>query len=146
MNAIRAVYVRPIALGIALTAFGELLILVIWGVILFPGGDVLKKLAWTGTCGVAMGATIGALVNLFVTGRLEGRQAMTWTALIYFGVLSYCNVLCYSIDLTMGFFGAQTHPGLFLAGGFVPALVTSIPYAWLLFSQRGPELLAKVRL
>jgi len=41
--------------------------------------------------------------------------------------------------------GAQTHPTLFLlAGEFVPALATSIPYSWLLFSRRESSIPSKV--
>lgn len=91
-----------------------------------------------------MGAVIGALVNVFVVGRSAGRRAIITCAFIYVVVLSYCTVLCYRIDLAMGHFGARSDPGLFLSGGFVPALVASIPYAWFLFSEVGPTLLEKV--
>jgi hypothetical protein len=43
--------------------------------------------------------------------------------------------------------GARTYPTLFLlAGEFVPALVTSIPYSWFLFSRRGSSIFSKVSL
>jgi hypothetical protein len=144
MSIARADYIRPITLGITITAFGEVLIFILRGLLLFPEEDMLTKLAWTATCGIAMGAVIGALINVFVTGRLAGCRAMITCALIYIVVLSYCSVLCYRIDLTIGYFGARSNPELFLAGGFVPALVTSIPYAWFLFSEQGSTILEKV--
>jgi hypothetical protein len=144
VRATRADYVRPITVGITFTAFGELLIFLLWGLLLFPEGNVLAKLAWTATCGIAMGAVNGAVINVFVTGRLTGPQAIIACALIYFAVLVYCTVLCYRVDLRMGLFGARPDPGLFLAGGFVPAFISSLPYAWLLYSERGRTLLDRV--
>ena len=60
----RQEFVLPITVAIAFTLMCELLIFYVWGVRLFPEGIVWKKLVWTITCGVAMGATIGAFVNI----------------------------------------------------------------------------------
>lgn len=73
---VRSEFVRPIVLALALTVLGEVLIFGIWGVLLFPEGNLLRKLGWTLTCGVAMGAAIGALVNVVVTGRLTALRAV----------------------------------------------------------------------
>jgi hypothetical protein len=123
------------------TLVGEGLILVMWGLVLFPEGALGPNLVWTATGGVAMGGVIGALVNVLVIGRWVGRPAAIASALMYVAVLSYCALLCYRIDVTMGLFGARTHPGLFLNAGLLAALVTSVPYAWLLCSARGQRLL-----
>jgi hypothetical protein len=133
----RADFIRPIGLAITLTLFGELVIFLTYGVALFPEGNLLQKFGWILTCGIAMGATIGALVNLFVTGRMTWQRAKIWAGLIWVAVLSYCNILCYLIDLNIGFFGAQSAPVLFLAPGFVAIFLSAFLYSWLLYSWSG---------
>lgn len=136
---------RPITVGITFTLLGELLLFLIWGVHLFPNGDHWKKLGWTMSCGIAMGATIGALVTIIVSGRLKGGIAAITAGLIYFLVLASCTILCYRIDLAMGFFGAQAHPTLFIiTGGLIPAFLSSFLYSWLLYSESGRSFLTKV--
>ena len=142
----RAQFVRPIVVAMALTIFGELLILYMWGIALFPAGSLASKLVWTVTCGIAMGATIGSLVNVFVTGRIRPRIAALISSLIYFAVLSFCVGLCYQIDLSLRLFGAVEAPALFILGGLIPALLTSVLYGWLLHSARGQAALARVGL
>jgi hypothetical protein len=139
-------FVRPITVAIAFTLLGELLIFYIWGIQLFPEGIVWKKLVWTITCGIAMGATIGAFVNITITGRLHGTRGGVVASLIYFSVLAFCVGLCYQIDLVVRFFGAREFPLLFILGGLVPALITSIAYSWLLFSAPGQSTLSKIGL
>ena len=114
---------------------------------LFPSGLLWGKLAWTLTCGVGMGGTIGALVVLIVAGRLDGAKAGIAAAIIWTAVLAFCAVLCYRIDLGIGWFGAREEPVLFvLWGGVVPAALASLVYAWLLYSTRGRLLLNSVHL
>jgi len=67
----RSDFVRSIVVAVSFTFLGEMLIFLIWGVALFPTGVLWRKLVWTMTCGIAMGMTIGALVNVIVTGRLR---------------------------------------------------------------------------
>ncbi len=138
--------VRPVAVAIAFTLAGEVLIFLIWGISLFPVGAIWRKLIWTTTCGVAMGASIGAFVNVFVTGQLRPPKAPIAAAAIYFSVLAFCVALCYQIDLSIGFFGAREAPWLFILGGLIPALVTSYAYAWLLYSNSGQAILTRVGL
>ena len=138
-------FVQPIVVATALTFGGEMLILLVWGVWLFPGGGLLPKFVWTATCGIAMGATIGALTILFVAGRLWGRTAALVAAGLSFGVLSFCTILCYRLDLALDLFGARPAPTFFVAGGLIPALLGSGLYGWLLHSQTGSSLLARAR-
>jgi len=129
------------------TLLGEFLILLIWGVYLFPGGVFFHKAVWAGTCGLAMGATIGAAVNLVVTGRRAGRTAAILSSTIYFMTLALCTILCFQIDRATGSqFGALQAPVLFVAGGLIPAFATSIVYSWLLYSKAGANLLSRLGL
>ncbi len=143
-NLSRRDFVRPIILAIALTFLGEMAILLIWGRFLFPAGDFIAKLLWTAVCGLAMGATIGALVTLLVTGRLQGVRVILGTATLYLGVLSLCTLLCYQIDLDLNLFGARQAALLFIAGGMVPAVVSTFLYVWLLYSHKGRRFLARL--
>ena len=142
----RSDFVRPIAAAVLFTLIGEILIFLIWGIALFPAGALWRKLAWTMTCGLAMGATIGALVNVFVTGRLRSYPAAVTAGTIYFSVLAFCTVFCYQIDLSVDFFGAREASVLFILGGLIPAFVTSIVYVWLLYSAPGQAMLGRVGL
>ena len=140
----RSDFVRPITVAITFTLFGETLIFLIWGVLLFPGGNLWHKAIWTGTCGIAMGATIGGLVNVLVVGRLAGKKAAICSGAVYVAVLALCTLLCYRLDLALGsHFGAQKAPLLFLLGGLLPAFVSGVFYAWLLFSEEGGRLLSR---
>jgi hypothetical protein len=141
----RTDFTRPITVAVTLTFFGEAVIFLLWGVSLFPGGPLWRKAVWTGICGVAMGATIGALVNVAVTGRMAGRTAALCSGVLYFAVLAFCTFLCFEIDLATGSrFGARQAPVLFIAGGLVPAFLSSFLYAWLLFSEPGSRLLTRL--
>lgn len=95
---------------------------------------------------VAVGLVIGSLVNIFVTGRLQSYKAALTAGLIYFTVLAFCVWLCYQIDLSIGLFGAHESPRLFVLGGLVPAMLTSVVYAWILYSQTGRALLDRAGL
>ena len=142
----RADFVRPVALALAFTMAGELLIFAIWGLWLFPAGPLWGKLGWTLTCGVGMGGTTGALVVLLVAGRLEGIKAGIAAAIIWTAVLAYCVVLCYRIDLEFGWFGAREAPVLFVHwGGLLPTALASLAYGWLLHSTRGRLILESTR-
>ena len=125
-------FVRPIVAAITLTLVGELLIFFVWGTLLFPSGNIWHKLGWTLTCGVAMGATIGALVNVVVTGRLNRLTAAACAGAIYFVTLAICVYICFQIDLSTGYFGASEAPVLFVLGGLGPAALTGIVYGWYL--------------
>ena len=142
----RKTYLRPVSVAVTFTFVGEMLILYIWGVELFAGGQFWRKFVWTATCGVAMGAVIGAMVNIFVTERIMGRAAAIGAGAIYFLTLTYCVFLCFEIDrVTGGTFGAHTAPEFFIAGGLAPAFVSAFAYAWLLYSRRGQSLLDHIR-
>lgn len=141
----RNAYLRPVTVAVTFTFLGEMLILYIWGMNLFSDGALWRKAVWTFVCGVAMGAVIGALVNLFVTERLDGRQAAAMAGFIYFGVLAGCVALCFEIDrATGGAFGAHDAPLLFILGGLAPAFFSAFIYAWLLYAPAGRALLDRI--
>jgi hypothetical protein len=92
-----------------------------------------------------MGASIGALVNVVITGRMAGKRAVIWSGALYFAVVAFCTFLCFQIDLALGsHFGAREAPLLFLAGGLIPALASSYAYGWVLFSEAGADLLSRL--
>lgn len=141
----RKAYLRPVTVAVTFTFLGEMLIFYIWGMNLFSGGALWRKAVWTSVCGVAMGAVIGAFVNLFVTERLAGRQAAATAGFIYFGVLAGCVALCFEIDrATGGAFGAHDAPLLFIVGGLAPAFLSAFIYAWLLYAPAGRSLLDRI--
>ncbi|MBL6952172.1 MAG: hypothetical protein ISR50_06045 [Alphaproteobacteria bacterium] len=145
MDLARSDFTRPITLAITFTLFGEASIFFLWGVHLFPNGVLWHKVAWTGVCGLAMGATIGALVNVVVTGRVDRKRAVIWSSFLYFGVLALCTLFCFQIDLATGSqFGAREEPLLFIAGGLIPALASSVVYSWALYSETGTNLLSRL--
>ena len=141
----RKAYLRPVTVAVTFTFLGEMLILYVWGMNLFSDGVFWRKAVWTSVCGVAMGAVIGALVNLIVTERLDGPPAAVTAGFIYFGVLAGCVALCFEIDLaTGGAFGAHDAPLLFVFGGLIPAFFSAFVYAWLLYARPGRSLLDRI--
>ncbi len=134
----RSDFVRPILLALALTVAGELFYFVVWGMILFPVGSIAAKFAWTMTCALAMGLSIGSLVGIAVVGRgVSSTAAAIVAGAIYAAILSYCSILCAEIDQVFDFFGGSSEPSLFIWSGIIPAIVTAPIYGWLLFSETG---------
>lgn len=124
--------------AIALTTAAELFYLVVWGLWLFPAGSLLGKIAWTLTCGVAMGAVIGASTLLWVEGQYLGRAAFARAALVMATVGSYCALLCSRIDHYLEYFGGAENGTLFLLAGVIPAIFGGSLYAWLLYGRHAP--------
>ena len=60
-------YIRPLKITILMTLIAELWLFFIFGLLLFPQGNPLYKLIWTGVyCGIGMGAATGVLIVLIV--------------------------------------------------------------------------------
>lgn len=137
-------YLRPTIVAMALSAIGEATYFVLWGLVLFPGGNVLAKFTWTATCVVAMGAVIGVGVAAFVMERLDGKAAALGTAFVYAAVLSACTLICAHLDRQFDYFGGASQPTLFLAAGLIPAVLSSALYAWLLYSGLGRTILQRL--
>ena len=52
----RKLFIRPLIISLFFAVAGELLLLVIYGIILFPGGNMIYKVLWTLVfCGIGMG-------------------------------------------------------------------------------------------
>ncbi|MBT8247944.1 MAG: hypothetical protein KJN73_09000 [Acidimicrobiia bacterium] len=143
--ATRRQYLRPLYIGVILAGVGELGIFLVWGVWLFPEGDLLSKFAWIATCSLGMGLTVGGLVDLTVVERLRGRAAMGATIGLTALVIGVgCNYLCWSLDHQYNWWGGATAPGLFLGAGLVGSLILGWLYAYFLFSRQGPKMLGRV--
>jgi hypothetical protein len=144
----RKIFNRSVIVSIGFTVLGELLLLVTHGFILFPAGLILYKALWALVfCGIGMGATLGAFINLIVTGRYFGIKAVIFTtvlSLIILGML--CGLLCFNLDLTFQYFGANTNPTLFLLNGIIGSIVAGIGIGGLLFSKAGNTALVRLRL
>lgn len=141
-------YLRPLQLSILFAVLGELIILIVWGVILYPEGSLLQKFLWTIVfCGLGMGSSIGALIDLFIVGKFKGFSAVVLTTLIsviFLGVL--CNVLCYRLDMHFDYFGGKDTPTLFLVNGIFLSAGGGALVGWLCFSHRGRLVLEKLNL
>ena len=122
--------------AIALTTVAEVIYLVVWGMVLFPAGDWAGKIVWTLTCGLAMGAVIGALTLLWVEPRYTGRSALLRSALVVIVVGSYCAWLCSRIDIRFGYFGGSEETTLFILSGVIPAVLGGLFYGWIVARPR----------
>ena len=114
----------------------------------FPQGNLLYKFLWTVVfCGIGMGATVGAFVNLFIIDKYIGIKAIIFTILLSFATLGIiCNFLCLQLDLHFHYFGAETNPMLFSIGSIAGSVVAGIVIALLVFSEKGDILLHKLGL
>lgn len=124
--------------AVALTTAAELFYLVVWGMWLFPDGSLLGKTVWTLTCGVAMGAVMGAATLLWVEGRVDGRGAIVRAALAVMVVGSYCAWLCSRIDARLDYFGGAENGALFILSGVIPAVIGGVFYGWIVYGKRSP--------
>lgn len=130
--------------AIAMTWGAEIVYLIGWGVILFPGGSLFAKTVWTTVCGIGMGAVVGTILLLFVEGRLEGDRAFWWGAAVPFAIGGSCAVLCGRIDATFNYFGGADSPLQFVLSGVIPAALGGLLYGWLLYRKSGQVILARV--
>ncbi|OEK03061.1 hypothetical protein BFP97_16715 [Roseivirga sp. 4D4] len=136
---------RPVKLGILFSVIGEFFIFLLWGVWLYPEGNILHKFLWTVVfCGLGMGATTGVLISWWVEGKYWGRSAIFACALISFVILGlFCNFVCFSLDMHFNYFGAAATPGLFIINGMFMSALGGLLIGWLNFSYRGIKLLEK---
>ena len=142
----RKLFIRPLIISLFFAVAGELLLLVIYGIILFPGGNMIYKVLWTLVfCGIGMGATLGTSINLFIIGRYSGLKAILLTILLAFLIMGVaCDLLCLNLDLHFNYFGAQTHPLLFSAGGMFGSLIAGVGIGGLLFSKTGQSIMERI--
>lgn len=143
-SATRATFLRPIKVSTAFTMVAELLLLLYYGVYL--GGEegiLLYKVLWTlGFCGLGMGLSVGAILDLFVVGRLRPAAAIaatTMTSVLTLGVA--CNSLCMVLDRHYRYFGGAEDPYLHFLPSFVASIAGGWLLGWLLFTPRGVSLL-----
>jgi len=143
---VRKWYIRPLIISLFVAVTGELLLLVIYGIILHPEGNMLYKVLWTlGFCGIGMGATLGVGINLFIVGRYEGTRAILLTVLLAFLIMGVaCDLLCLNLDMHFNYFGAPTNPVLFSAGGVLGSLIGGAGIGGLLFSETGRSVLKRI--
>jgi hypothetical protein len=129
--------------SLGVSVFGEFLLLIIYGIILFPGGNLLNKTLWTLLfCGVGMGATLGTFINLLVVGRYSGKSAIIPTTLLSVllaGII--CNQLCLALDRNFDYFGGGEDPLLFTLGSIIGSTTGGLIIGWLMYrdSQRNPD-------
>jgi hypothetical protein len=139
-------YIRPLVVSIGMTELGEILLLILYGIILFPDGSVIHKALWTLIfCGIGMGATLGAFINIFVVDRFNGLKAIVATtalSLIILGIA--CNLLCLNLDRHFHYFGGSSNPYLFSFGGVLGSIIGGIAVGIVLFTQKGNEYLEKL--
>lgn len=145
----RKKYLRSLYVCIFFTFLGEASIFVIFGLYLFPDGNLLYKALWTLLfCGVGMGAVLGGLLNIFVVNKARSPQkAIIITIAFSFVLLGVgCNLLCLNLDLTFGYFGVHSNPLFFFFNGLGLSAVGGLIIGSLLFTQKGGELLNKIGL
>lgn len=131
---------RITIIAVALTTGAEIVYFTVWGLFLFPEGNVLGKLVWTTTCGIAMGLVIASVTILWVEPRWRGGEAVLGAGLVMAVVGSYCAWLCSRIDAQFGYFGGTEKTALFIVSGVVPAILGGLLYGWLVYGPRvSPE-------
>ena len=126
---------RIFIIAVTLTTAAEIVYFTVWGLYLFPEGNVAGKLVWTMTCGLAMGLVIGALTYLWVEERFQGGEAVWGAALVMAAVGSYCAWLCSKVDAHLGFFGGDENATLFILSGVIPAILGGLLYGWLVYGK-----------
>lgn len=135
----RSEYLRPIKLALIFSILGEAFIFIVWGVVLFPEGNIINKFFWTIVfCGVGMGGALGSAVAMFVVNRAKGVSAIIQTiflSLIMLGIA--CNYLCLRLDRVFHYFGGAEDTLLFLGNGLVMSAVGGALLGYLCFTERG---------
>ncbi len=145
---LRREYTRPIVVATVFTLIGELMLLLFYGVYLSNEGSLIYKIIWTlGFCGLGMGFTLGAAIDLFLVNRIPDSKAIWATAAIStVGLGIACNWLCTNLDRHFGYFGGAENLALHILPSFFAAAVGGWLIGWLLFSVRGKSVLESVGL
>jgi len=131
---------RPLIIlgtAIALTSLAEIVYFIVWGMALFPGGSLAGKAVWTATCGIAMGAVVGAATLLLIEGRASGVAAFGMAAAIMAAIGSYCGWLCSRIDARFDYFGGAENGVLFIWSSVIPAIAGGLLYGWWIYGRGG---------
>lgn len=139
VSSLRRRYLRPLRLAILFSVLGESTIFVVWGLLLYPEGNVPKKFLWTIVfCGLGMGGALGSLVALLVVDRLSGWRAVAATVSLSTPVLGVgCNLLCLELDQHFLYFGGAENSPLFIWDGVVMSAVGGAALGWLCFTEAG---------
>lgn len=144
--AARARYVRPIEVAVAFSVLAELALLLYYGIYLSDEGSLVNKILWTlGFCGLGMGLSIGALIDLVVVDRFDGRAAIATTiGITTLGLGIGCNALCMVLDQHFRYFGGAEDPYLHFLPSFLASILGGWLLGWLLFSPRGRAKLERI--
>jgi len=139
---------RPLKLAILFSVLGEAVILLFWGVILHPDGNMLHKFLWTIIfCGIGMGATTGAFIDFLVVGKLKGISAIVGCVVISIVLLGLsCNFLCHNLDMYFNFFGGSDTPDLFIWNGIIMSAFGGAIVGWLCFTEKGISILDRYKI
>lgn len=140
------VYIRSFAAAAVFTVPSEAMVYVLWGMVLYPDGNIVAKLIWTAVDAVVMALAIGLMVGFIVGQRYEGAVAAVISSFCYAIVLFGGILIGYEIEMEMDLFGVQHDTELFVLTSIVPALLTAPLYGWLLHSKAGKALLVRVGL
>lgn len=138
---------RVIQVCLAATVLGELIIFLVWGLWLHPGGNVVNKFLWTVVfCGFGMGSSVAVLLILSVVDKLTGWKAAWAASTITFGILGVlCNWLCFRLDSRyFHYFGGAESPTLFIASGILMSTLGGLLIGWLLFVPSGQRVLRRI--
>ena len=141
----RQYYLRPMKLFILSSMGAELLFLLI-SIGFFSGfKDIFYKIVWTlFFCGIGMGATMGTLINIFITDQYFNSKAIFGSFVLGLIVFGTCNVLCFRLDHHFDYYGAIKYPIFFLSKGFLAGILGSLMNGYLLFSANGQKLLIQM--
>ena len=129
-------YRQALTTGLILSLGGEFTLWIIYSPIWYPE-YFWQTLSWVLSCGLGMGAVIGAITCLLIVDRLSQTQAIIASFALTAIVCSVCTVSCFLMDLQTNYWGAATHPQEFLIGGFISSTIGAILYAWLVFGRNS---------
>jgi hypothetical protein len=140
---IRNKYARPLKVSLIFCIGGEFLLLLVFGILLFPEGNLFYKILWTLLfCGVGMGGALGSLITLLIVDRLEGQKAVWATVALSFVLLGIlCDLLCLNLDSIFNYFGGSAHSLEFVIVSLVLSPVAGYLIGWLCFTAPGKHLL-----
>jgi hypothetical protein len=145
---LRNKYVRPLKVSLIFCIGGEVLLLLVFGIFLFPEGNLFYKILWALLfCGVGMGGALGSLINLLIVDRLDGQKAVWTTVALSFVLLGIlCDLLCLKLDSIFNYFGGSAHSLVFVIVSMVLSTVAGYLIGWLCFTAPGRRLLGRAGL
>ncbi|MCP5169576.1 MAG: hypothetical protein H6999_07455 [Hahellaceae bacterium] len=144
----RAMFTRPLVLSLLIASTLEIMNLIVFGLILGQADNLAASFLWSvGVGGIGMGAILGVMLDFIVIGQLEdsaAKQATLFLSTLLLGLVAkVATIYLGALNIHLGF--SQT-PVIYLLTGVATAIAGGYTLSYLLFTEKGKQLVVRLGL